>query len=151
GGTKDPWVAYILAFACNLGDDPGVAPEPVVRLAELARTGKTPPGAGAHALGTALFRAGRYAEAIEKLEESNRIGGSASANLNLNNPVLAMAHHLRGDTVQARTLLAEVQHYIDDGAWDKAEGAVPYPSTGWIATNAYYREAVALIRGGRKA
>jgi serine/threonine protein kinase/Flp pilus assembly protein TadD len=148
GGTKDPWVAYILAFACNLGDDPGVAPEPVVRLAELALNGEP---WRVHTLGTALFRAGRFAEAIRKLEESNRMGVSFSAHLNMNNAVLAMAHSLRGDTARARALLAEVQHHIDDGVWDRAEGAGPSPSTNWIVTNAYYREAVALVRGGRAA
>jgi serine/threonine protein kinase/tetratricopeptide (TPR) repeat protein len=152
GGTKDSWAAHCLALACDLGADPGVAPEQLVRLAELASTNKKATAAGVHTLGTALFRAGRYAEAIEKLEESMRMIQPAAPNhQNMNNPPLAMACYLSGDTVRARSLLAEVRNYIDKDAWDKAEGVIKYISLGWIVTNAYHREAVALIEGGPAA
>jgi tetratricopeptide (TPR) repeat protein len=152
GQTRDPWVAYNVAFTCLLGADPGVEPGEVVRLAEIASADTR--GSVRHTTGVALFRAGRYAEAVEALERGIR--GSRESPLrvpvaNLSNPVLAMAYFLRGDTDKARILLAEVEQYVRGDAWDKTERAVLFPSTGWIATNAYYREAEALIRGGPRA
>ena len=65
--------------------------------------------AGVLGLGAALYRAGRYREAIETLEKTDRLdAGSPSAQA-----FLAMAHHQLGQKEQARAVLARLRALFD--------------------------------------
>jgi predicted Zn-dependent protease len=60
-------------------------------------------------LGAALYRAGRYREAIETLGKADRLDKSSPAAL----AFLAMAHHRQGQREQARANLAHLHKLFD--------------------------------------
>jgi tetratricopeptide (TPR) repeat protein len=60
-------------------------------------------------LGAALYRAGRYREAIKNLEGADRLDHGCSEAL----AFLAMAHHRLGEQEQARAVLARLIEIID--------------------------------------
>ena len=95
GGTDDLWTDFYMARAGLLA--PGVTdhPEKLVALAEkvVARAPREP--WRLYVLGLALYRAGRYEEAIRQLAASRKLDPSWHATA-LNWPVLAMAHHRLG-------------------------------------------------------
>jgi WD40 repeat protein/Flp pilus assembly protein TadD len=110
GGTTNPWTANHVAWACALGPDATADPGVPVRLAEIAVRGI---GAGdKHAvldtLGAALYRAGRYDEAIGQLEEGIRLRGGEHPG---DWPFLAMAHHRLGHRDQARRWLDRLREH----------------------------------------
>jgi dipeptidyl aminopeptidase/acylaminoacyl peptidase len=60
-------------------------------------------------LGAALYRSGRYREAIETLEKADRLDNGSPEVL----AFLAMAHHRLGQQEQARTVLARLLKILD--------------------------------------
>jgi hypothetical protein len=60
-------------------------------------------------LGAALYRAGRYQEAVESLEEADRLDKDSPAAL----AFLAMAHHQLGQREKARAALARLRQSLD--------------------------------------
>jgi WD40 repeat protein/tetratricopeptide (TPR) repeat protein len=146
-GRKDHVVTSILVRSCNLASEPVVEPDQVVRWAEQVSS------SGArrwdlHLLGTALYRAGRFEEAIKRLGEliSSSSGkqetGPAGAQIRL---VLAMAHHRMGDATKARALLDEVVQWWNNVEAGKTDGAVSLPASEWLWLQVLRREAEALI------
>ena len=105
GATSNPHTARMVARACVLGPDATADPEMPVRLAEAALRAAGEPDKVAYmsTLGTALYRAGRFADAIRRLDETNQLQGGDS------HPVfcafLAMAHHRLGHPLEARRWL----------------------------------------------
>jgi len=78
GGTTNPWTANSVATACVMGAEATADPGAPIRLAEIAVQG----GGGTsdksnflNTLGAALYRAGRYEEAIGRLEEAVQARG----------------------------------------------------------------------------
>ena len=69
----------------------------------------------ASASGAALYRAGRYQEAIETLEGADRPDTGSPAAL----AFLAMAHHRLGQREQARAVLARLREVLDQPRWAK--------------------------------
>jgi tetratricopeptide (TPR) repeat protein len=88
--------------------DPTIA----VRLASLSVA--LDPGASAslNTLGVALYRAGRYAEAIEPLRKSLTSGKGQFAGFDLF--FLAMAHHRLGHDDEARTFFDRANRWLRD-------------------------------------
>ena len=128
GGTHDPLIGYVLARACNLSAGPVVDPAEVVRLAELGAKGGNYPWF-LHPVGIALYRAGRYNEAIRFLERSPDDAGTRGEK----KLVLGMAYQRLGESKKARVLL------------DEGRKSIGRATTDWVTGHVYLREAEALI------
>jgi tetratricopeptide (TPR) repeat protein len=143
GKVKDPFLAYVLARTC--GQAPGAAdPAQVIQWAEQA-VANVQNGWYLHALGLALYRAGRFAEAIERLEASNRTNWAATL---ANWPVLAMAHHRLGHGEDARRWLDSTTAEMKRLREAHPNGPVETASTDWLETEVLRREAEAVLGGG---
>ena len=113
-GQTDFDRANIVAAACSLGPDGAADPEAPVRLAEVAvRNARSRPGdfnpnipIYLHTLGGALYRAGRWDDALRRIEEAMQIGHGMSESDFW--PLLAMVHHRLGHHDQARQWLARL-------------------------------------------
>ena len=113
-----------------------------------------------YVLGIAEYRAGHYEQAVRRLKESLK-GSPETVPHALSYPVLAMAHHRRGETAEARRVLAAADDAIENwtqvmyerpvgSRWVVHRGAVgewPYPWWDWVEYRLYYREAKLLIEG----
>jgi tetratricopeptide (TPR) repeat protein len=113
GGATHAGTVNHVAWACALGPEAAVDPGVAVRLAELAVR-----GAGAwdkpkwlNTLALALYRAGRYDEAIRRLDEAARGGGGSGESVVYDWPMLAMAHHRLGHREEARRWLDRLRQY----------------------------------------
>lgn len=125
---------------------------PVVRLAEKAMAAAGNRHDVLNTLGTALYRAGRYQEAIERLQagiaaHENKTGGPHDW------LVLAMAHHRFGHAVEARQWMDKAVQELDKEATRRTnsaiETALPTPRTArsWtqrLELDLFRREADAL-------
>jgi tetratricopeptide (TPR) repeat protein len=146
-GTNDHVVTSILVRSCNLASEPVVEPDQVVGWAEQALGGGSKRW-DPQLLGTALYRAGRFEEAIKQLGElSTSTSGkqetaSARAQTLL---VLAMAHQRMGNATEARALLDEVLRWWHNVEAGKTDGAVSLPAPEWLWLQVLRREAEALI------
>ena len=107
-----------------------------------------PRGAGLYTTGVALFRAGRYDEAIAHLQEA--LSDDRWRASSIVYPALAMACHRNGDADQAREAFAASEQEID--AWTLAmqqgpTGSMPIPWFDWIEALLLHREASILLTG----
>jgi tetratricopeptide (TPR) repeat protein len=134
GDSNDPY-AYRVAHACSLAPGPSPFAPVVLKLAE-AGVNRFPKAAWTrYDLGLVHYRAGRYEQAIERLNEAMGAspGWDASA---LPLPILAMAHHRLGHAEEARTWLKKAHETPGDASlgippgqkfslrsnwWDRAE------------------------------
>ena len=135
--TPYPDLANNLAWVCALGPDAVTDYPPLVHLAERVVSGVRPHGkVGAlNTLGAVLYRAGRFQDAIDRLNEGIKLSkGAATAYDWL---FMAMAHQRLGATAQAREYLAKV-----------APGPPP-PALSWdrLEIELLHREAQELIEG----
>jgi WD40 repeat protein/serine/threonine protein kinase/tetratricopeptide (TPR) repeat protein len=111
--------ANLVAWTCVLG--PGAVKDPtvVLHLAEKAVADEPKSYQPLNTLGAALYRAGRHAEAVKRLEEAVKVqgkGGTAWDWL-----FLAMAHHRLGHAKEAREWLARARPQEADRrlSWDQ--------------------------------
>jgi tetratricopeptide (TPR) repeat protein len=145
--TDDPKVASPLAYTCVALPGAVEKSDVLVRWGEVA----TPLFRGnERVLGAALYRAGRYEEAIRKLEDATH----------LTTPVawdwlfLAMSHHRLGHTDRARDYLTKAQQWVNL-ANAKPDSKLGAPRASWHSWNeraevrALQHEAEALINSGR--
>ena len=140
GGTRDPFVGYVLARACNLSAEPVVDPAELVRLAELGARGGNYPWF-LQPVGIALYRAGRYREAIRSLERTPEDRDTVGEK----KLVLGMAYQRLGETKKARVLLDEGRTWVKEARGSGVSGAADQAPTDWVTTQVYLREAEALI------
>jgi tetratricopeptide (TPR) repeat protein len=146
-GTRDDVVTSILVRSCNLASERLVQPDEIVRWAEQTAIGGSKRW-DRHILGTALYRAGRFEEAIKRLGEliTSSSGKpeteSAEAQIRL---VLAMAHQRMGNASKARNLFDEVVRWWNNIEAGKTDGAVSLPAPEWLCLQVLRREAEALI------
>jgi tetratricopeptide (TPR) repeat protein len=111
GSTGSSGTANDAAWACTLGpgatSDPGVP----VRMAEFAvrDCAESLKGLFLNTLGAALYRAGRFDEAIQRLQEGIERRGGASVPEDW--LFLAMAHHRLGHQPEARRWLDKLRTY----------------------------------------
>jgi Flp pilus assembly protein TadD len=105
--ASDPEVARNVLLACVLRED---ALPNMARLLPLARAATPPDDFGPPESGAALYRAGKYDEAVRCFE--------AAAKTYHPRPLawcfLAMAHHRLGHASEARRALAEAARWIDE-------------------------------------
>jgi tetratricopeptide (TPR) repeat protein len=143
--SRDSWVADL----CNLGPNATADPQLVVRVAERA-CGKSPTPRQLNALEGALFRAGRHAEAVEKLQAC--IKASPAIDRGVPRIVLSMAMHKSGKTAEAQQTLTQA---IQDGERRLKElsaySGIPGLNWPWtLELEIFRREAEALILPARK-
>jgi tetratricopeptide (TPR) repeat protein len=94
-----------------------------LNLAEQAVAARPQEPAYLNTLGAALYRAGRFEDAVRKLQEAigvQNTEGTASHWL-----FLALAHHRLGHTEEAKKWLAKAQRWLDQAPKDGA-GALPW-------------------------
>ncbi len=111
GSTINPRTASDVAWVCALGPDATGDPGRPLRLAEAAVEGAEErfKADALRTLGAALYRAGRYDEAIRRLEEGNRLPGGEG--LPSAWPFLAMAHHRLGHRDEAHRWLDRLREH----------------------------------------
>lgn len=111
-GTSSVWSAYRLALTCLLGPEGTADPKVPVRLAEVAVRGagsETTKSTYSSTLGAVLYRAGRFNEAIGRLEEGIRLRGGVS--LPQEWAFLAMTHHRLGHRDEALRWLDRLREH----------------------------------------
>jgi Flp pilus assembly protein TadD len=103
--TTDPMIANNVAWSSVMaaGEEPDLSE--AVRLAELAVNGASEPmkAATLNTLGAALYRAGRFAEAVRRLDEGIQKRKGVSEEVGW--VFLALAHHRLGHHDEARRWL----------------------------------------------
>ena len=134
GATVDAWTANEVAWACALGPDATDDPERPVRLAEAAVKGATQDNR-ANSLMTlgaaALYRAGRYNDAMRRLEEVLQTQGGTCGPRS--RALLAMTHHRLGHRDEARRWLDRLREYragTDSAQFWFRTGGPPAPQRG---------------------
>jgi tetratricopeptide (TPR) repeat protein len=92
--------AWAIVWTATLVPDSGIDPPTLVDLA--ARAVATDPASAFYheTYGPALYRAGKYKEAVEQLEEAVRLRGGDGSNWQ--NLFLAMAYHRLGQAAKSR-------------------------------------------------
>jgi WD40 repeat protein/tetratricopeptide (TPR) repeat protein len=105
GGTTNPFMAHSVARARASGPEATADPAVPIRLAKISFWGLDAPNKpiALNTLAAALYRAGRYDEAIRRLEEAAQARGGA--NISEDWALLAMAHHRLGHRDEARRCL----------------------------------------------
>jgi WD40 repeat protein len=139
GPDPDPFLAESVARSSALGPHGAGDREALVRLAGSARAidPEDRSGRARTTLGAALYRAGRFNEAIKQLEQAAPEGGREGAALD--RVFLAMAYARRGDRLEARRRLQERPSQAKpadetvDPFWDE------------LAAELLHREARALV------
>jgi tetratricopeptide (TPR) repeat protein len=145
-GKTNEAAAQLTAWTCAVAPDSSIEPAVLVELAGRALA-QSP---AQHRLllthGAALYRAGRFAEAIAKLNEAESAGkGEGPAWDRL---FLAMAQHRLGDAQRARQHLDQAVRWIDRATRTGPE-TVPAPLQ-WserLELSLLRREAEAMVKG----
>jgi WD40 repeat protein/tetratricopeptide (TPR) repeat protein len=124
GRTSNAWSAQQVAWVCALGPEGTADAEVPVRLAEAALKGAPENNRANYliALGAVLYRAGRFDEAVRRLEESLQHPSLESRHEY--SAFLAMVHHRLGHPDEARRWLDRLQSYQPDsdrGFWSELE------------------------------
>jgi Flp pilus assembly protein TadD len=108
--TTDPYQANAVAWHCALAPGAVGDVDATLKLAELAAKGlpTDQKPLALNTLGAALYRAGRFEEAIRRFEEAiaSRMGDTEP----LDWPFLAMAHHCLGHRDEARRWLDRLRN-----------------------------------------
>src|SRR5262249_4693268 len=140
GKTTDPAQANIVAWSCVLVPDAVADREAPIRLAEaaLARWSEGEKSDVLNTLGAALYRAGRFEEAIHRLNESSKTRSDNGIPKGF--AFLAMAHHHLGHQHDAK-------HWLDKLIASQIN-EVP-SSWGDIEIHILRREAESLIPGSQ--
>jgi tetratricopeptide (TPR) repeat protein len=157
GRTDDAASAHWVAWTCALAPDAVTDWNQPVKLARFALQQKGTESdrhARTTALGALLCRAGRFADAIEALQEANGVWEKAAVKPPMSSPVytwffLAMAHHRLGHAEEARNWLDKANQFIEKQAKDP----VNEPSQPWnrrMTHRLLRREAETLIHGADK-
>jgi len=122
--VTNPYTANTVAWSCAMAPDAVADREAPVRLAELAVNGapEAQKPMYLNTLGAALYRAGRFQEAISRLEEGMRQSGGEGFE---DWTFLALAHHRLGHDVEAHSWLQRVRSYRPSEKpqdfWDELE------------------------------
>ncbi len=136
------------AWTCLLTPDAGADPAQMVRVAEKALA-KWPQGQWqVSQLGTALYRAGRYEDAVKRLTEASALNADPyTSNICYTWFFLAMAHHRLGHADEARHWLDKATQAMDEALKVPAEPpGVPVGPTGTIPPNWNRKLTLQLFR-----
>jgi WD40 repeat protein/tetratricopeptide (TPR) repeat protein len=150
GRSADLYNANTLAWICVLA--PGGTDDPAwpIRLAE-ERVGTDPKGAGwtdaqLNTLGVALYRAGKYPEAVARLDQA--VQASRGEGMVQDRLFLAMAHYRLGHTDEARKWLKKAADELDRlGIASDSATAAALPWTTRLEYQLFRREADRVVNG----
>ena len=150
GETEVPLTANDTAWACAVSPDSGIAPW---RLVELAGRGlaKDPKDSNAlNTMGAALYRAGRYEEAVARLDDAIRVRDGTGMWADW--LFLALAHHRLGHADDARRWLAKAVAWWDKDGKDapKDEHGLPLDWTSRVQFRVLRAEAEGQLAGKEK-
>jgi tetratricopeptide (TPR) repeat protein len=127
GQTDDPQLANDVAWVCVRVAGAVSDPVPPLKLAEKAVAAEPKDYHYLNTLGAALYRAARFQESIEKLEQAMKIADGQGAAETL---FLAMAHQRLGHADEAKQWLTKAVLGIERAAQEKPEdpaaAGVPY-------------------------
>jgi hypothetical protein len=145
GKTTDLAQANRVAWYCVLAPDAVEDPKALVRLAENALAAHPEGGRQRsdvlQTLGAALYRAGRFEEAVRRLDESMQTRGDGGDARGF--AFLAMAHHRLGRRDEAKRWLDKLVSYRPEEGFDFSRDDVE--------VRILHREAESLILGSRPA
>jgi WD40 repeat protein/Tfp pilus assembly protein PilF/tRNA A-37 threonylcarbamoyl transferase component Bud32 len=146
----NPQVLNALVWVCTLGPDAADKPEQLVELADKAAKAAPKSYAIANTLGAALYRAGKFEEAVKQLEEAiklQRQGGSPGDWL-----FLAMAHYRLGDPKAAKKWLDQSAAWLERVSPEKLKADALAQRLPWdrlLEIELLHREAQALLKAPR--
>ncbi|MEO6811495.1 MAG: SUMF1/EgtB/PvdO family nonheme iron enzyme, partial [Isosphaeraceae bacterium] len=145
GGTTDPAIALPVTVACVYA--PGAVAD-MADLVRLATTAVTSDSDSERYLGYAHFRAGRFQEALNRVE---KVHGNSLLDL-WNQLYAGMAHQRLGNAYEARRLLLQARRWMDKA--DRAPpGSAGKNQPGWTTVmdrdyaDHLYRELETLLNG----
>ncbi|HEX8201446.1 MAG TPA: tetratricopeptide repeat protein, partial [Isosphaeraceae bacterium] len=147
GDTRDPGTADTVAQACILTSDAVTDRGRPVPLAERAVAGDPRNPDYRNTLGAALHRAGRWKEAVDRLEEARALTGDRQGTV-WDWLFLAMAHHRLGHSEEARAWLRRGTRWAEREATPAPAEAAPGPRLSWhqrLGLQLLRREAEELI------
>jgi tetratricopeptide (TPR) repeat protein len=149
GDTGDLPTIDVVVQACNLAPDAVADRARPVRLAETVVAGAPRNRDDLNTLGVALYRAGRYEEAIGRLNEARALTGDPQGTV-WDWLFLAMAHGRLGHTAEAREWLGRAERWIDREASGGPANPVAGTRLSWnqrLGLQLFRREAEAMIAG----
>jgi WD40 repeat protein/tetratricopeptide (TPR) repeat protein/tRNA A-37 threonylcarbamoyl transferase component Bud32 len=144
GQAKDAPNANSVAWTCALAPDAVADLAPAVRLAEKAVAATPGKHATLNTLGAILYRAGRFEEAVKRLDEARKIdkqGGSVTDWL-----FLALAHQRLKHTDEAKRCLGKAVALMDRAG---GKGTPPLNWQDKVTRQLLRREATMLVGPGR--
>jgi WD40 repeat protein/serine/threonine protein kinase/tetratricopeptide (TPR) repeat protein len=150
GRTDNPNVAERTAKTCLLIPDAVGDLAPVLELAGRAATGTEQHADYSWFLlcrGMADYRAGRFADAIDRLDRCVALGGKAPYRDVLAHLLLAMAHQKQGRADEARKALERARALIDQGLPKPDREGLGSDWHDWLHCRILQREAEALVGG----
>jgi tetratricopeptide (TPR) repeat protein len=133
------------AWYCVLAPNALADPEQIVQLAERAYK-QTPTAMVRNTLGAALYRAGKWEQAVQTLDENK------GANTAFDWLFLAMAHHRQGHADKARAFWDKAVAWLDMPMRDKAvmpATGQPLDDSQTLEVQILRREAEALLKGAK--
>jgi tetratricopeptide (TPR) repeat protein len=148
GPTEDRQIPDRLAAACLLAPEAVAQYDELVRALEKAAADTPNVCTHYHTLGPMLYRAGRFAEAVQQLKQAIQFHGQDG--LVPDRLFLAMALHRLGQADEARQWLDKAVEQIDREEKDKSSEAAAATPLAWpvrLENQLLRREAEALIEG----
>src|SRR5262249_7059726 len=141
--TRNPRQANNLVWVCTLA--PGAVDDPRLLVQRMEKAVKSDHASWYYAgtLGAALYRAGRFDEAVRRIEGANKLQGKGGVIQDW--PFLAMAHHRLGHAKQAQKWLDQAVRAIEAAKPKKPPTGA---GSGWsekIEIQLLRREAQTLI------
>ncbi len=118
GETEAPVLANNLAWVCALTPNTGADPAQLLRLAEKAVARQPRASTFRNTLGAILYRAGRFANAVQCLNEAITLQGQGGTAFDW--LLLAMAHQQLGHAAEAR-------QWLDKARTEKSAASDPPP------------------------
>jgi tetratricopeptide (TPR) repeat protein len=142
----DPVLAANLAWTCSLAPGGTADPKQVVLLASTASNGRAS-YSGQRAEGAALYRAGKFQEAIERFTAALKLRKGPAPTVWL---FLAMAHQRLKQPEEAKEWLEKARKRIEELRRQKpGEGGDKVPWKERLALTVLQREAEALVKEGK--
>jgi tetratricopeptide (TPR) repeat protein/serine/threonine protein kinase len=147
GKAETPNAARTAVWTCTLTPDAVADFGPLAELAEALRAKDSKGWGCLGVVGAALYRAGRFKEAVARLDEAcaaHSAGGNARDWL-----LLALAHHRLGNADQARHWLARGSQWLDKATREKLDDRWFGTPLAWhtrLSLDLLRREAEGLIR-----
>jgi serine/threonine protein kinase/tetratricopeptide (TPR) repeat protein len=152
GKTEERDTAYWAVWPCVLAPEAVAEPALLVSLAEKGFAKAPTDYDCLTTLGAALYRAGRFEDAVKRLDEAAaayRPDTPSRLLLIYNRLFLAMAHHCLGHADEARQSLDKAVQWMEQASQEKAKDAaskIPMPWNRRLTLELLRREAETLIR-----